>query len=113
MTLAQSLEIVLDLAEQNLCDEHEMPEEYQRQQAALFWVHKLYSEQPANEIMKAAAPRTKIAVYLDQDCNGNDLLDNVGNPITSGWYLYEWPWGEPTSGPFGSEQDATKAGWVG
>jgi hypothetical protein len=55
----------------------------------------------------------KIAVYLDTDCNGNDLLDNAGNPITAGWYLYEWPLGEPTDGPFERELDAVKAGWVG
>lgn len=56
----------------------------------------------------------KIAVYLDQDCNGNDLLDSVGNPITAGWYLYTWPLGgEPTDGPFESEAEAIKAGWDG
>lgn len=55
----------------------------------------------------------KVAIYLDQDCNGNDLLDNVGNPITAGWYLYNWPLSEPVEGPFNAEHLATKAGWEG
>lgn len=55
----------------------------------------------------------RIAVYLDQDCNGNDLLDSAGNPITAGWYLYEWPLGEPLEGPFYNEKDTNRAGWVG
>lgn len=54
-----------------------------------------------------------VEVYLDTDCNGNDLLDNVGNPITAGWYLYSWPIGEPSSGPYETKEDAVKAGWSG
>lgn len=54
-----------------------------------------------------------ITVYLDVDCNGNDLLDDAGNCITAGWYLFKWPLGEPTSGPYEHEADAVKAGWNG
>jgi hypothetical protein len=53
----------------------------------------------------------KIVVYLDQDCNSNDLLDSVGNNITAGWYLYTWPLGgEPTDGPFENEAEAVNHG---
>lgn len=55
-----------------------------------------------------------IPVHLDTDCNGNDLLDSVGNPIEAGWYLVDWPnsW-EPVAGPFENEYKAVKAGWEG
>jgi hypothetical protein len=55
-----------------------------------------------------------ITVYLDTDCNGNDLLDDVGNSIEAGWYVYNWPnsW-EPIAGPYGKQHDAIKAGWEG
>lgn len=42
----------------------------------------------------------RIAVYLDTDTNGADLLDNVGNPIQAGWYVYDFPMtDDPLSGP--------------
>lgn len=48
-----------------------------------------------------------IVLYLDTDCNGDDLLDSAGNPIPAGWYRYAWPLqgrdGSAPDGPFASE----------
>lgn len=46
-----------------------------------------------------------VAVYLDTDTNKDDLLDNAGNPIAAGWYIYDWPhsW-QPAAGPFETEE---------
>jgi len=55
-----------------------------------------------------------IAIYLDTDCNGNDLQWQPGLNVTAGWYLFAWPFNsEPISGPYEHEQEAVKAGWVG
>jgi len=48
-----------------------------------------------------------LLIYLDTDANGDDLLDSVGNPITAGWYRYQWPLdGTDPDGPFDTEIDA-------
>lgn len=46
-----------------------------------------------------------VLIYLDTDTNGDDLLDNVGNNITAGWYRYAWPMtDEPLDGPYETER---------
>ena len=50
-----------------------------------------------------------IAIYLDTDLNGDDLLDSAGNPIVAGWYRYTWPLqgdGMDPDGPFATELEA-------
>lgn len=41
-----------------------------------------------------------VAVYLDVDTDGNDLLNSDGSNISAGWYLFKWPLTEPVAGPF-------------
>jgi|HubBroStandDraft_1064217.scaffolds.fasta_scaffold17588_3 hypothetical protein len=49
-----------------------------------------------------------IKIYLDVDIEGDDLLDSIGNNITAGWYIYQWPFdaanGDP-QGPFEQEPE--------
>jgi hypothetical protein len=60
--------------------------------------------------MRTTLPRRtemqQLIIYLDTDANGDDLLDNAGNPIPAGWYRYDWPLSAEPEGPFESELDA-------
>ena len=50
-----------------------------------------------------------IIIYLDQDTNGDDLVDSAGNPIPAGFYRYDWPLqgdGRDPDGPFETELEA-------
>lgn len=51
-----------------------------------------------------------IVIYLDTDINGDDLLDSAGNPITAGWYRYEWPLQPEPAGPFRDRLSAINDG---